>query len=192
MIIRVEINNKEYAVDAYENNAEGQVQLNDTFHLDEENVKIEKDTVFGTLDSQITIKISLEDIKDILKDDMVEDTVSILRSRGVGNTYDRSKAFDTAHDILSDLKYDIADEADNIMTRKYTTQDGLTIIDEELMQCPHKCGECIGTEEYGTGCMHGCHDCINCDGAQCLNGASDNYGRDAGEIAHDCDDWEGA
>ena len=190
MIIRVLINNNEYAVDVYENNPDGEVQINDTFHVNENEVDVERDTVFGTLDNQITIKIPYETIKEIVKDYMVEDAVSILRSRGAGNTYDRSHAFDTAHDVLSDLKYDIADAADKIMTNKYTTKDGLTIIDDVLKDCPHKCGDCIGTEYYGQECLHGCGDCGYFDGGNCIHSGSNHCGCLGGECAHDCYEWD--
>lgn len=190
MIVKILVNGKEFGVDVYENNPDGEVQINDTFHLNEDEVDIERDTIFGTLDNQITVKIPYEIIIEIVKDDMVEDAVDILRSRGPGNTYNRDHAFNTAHDVLSDLKYDIADAADKIMTDKYTTQDGFTIIDDVLKDCPHKCGDCIGTEYYGQECLHGCGDCGHFDGGNCIHSGSNHYGCLGGECAHDCYEWD--
>lgn len=186
MIVKISIYNNEYAVDVYENNPEGEIQINDTFHLDENEIDVERDTVFGTLDNQVTIKIPYKIIREIIKDDMVEDVISLLRDRGSGNTYDRSHAFDIANNVLSDLKYDVADAADKIMTDKYTTADGLTIIGGDLVNCPHKCGECINEPDE---CMHGCHDCGYFDGSNCIHSGSANCGCLDVYCACDCPDW---
>ena len=187
MIVKISIYNNEYGVDVYENNPDGEIQINDTFHLNEDEIDIERDTVFGTLDNQITIKIPYETIREIVKNDMIEDAISILRSRGPGNTYDRSHAFDVAHDVLSDLKYDIANAADKIMTDKYTTKDGFTIIGGEAMNCPHKCGDCINDPDE---CLHGCHDCGYFDGSTCVHSGSYNCGKIDTQCAHDCYEWD--
>ena len=125
MIVKILVNGKEFGINVSENNYMGEVEVHDTFHCATEEDGL--DTIFGTNDPMITVKISYEDIIEIIKKDMIEDSISILLSRGTGNTYDRDMAFDTANDILSDLKYEIADEVDNIMTEKYTDEDNLII-----------------------------------------------------------------
>ena len=193
MIVNILINGKQFGIDVYENNPNGEVQINDTFHLKEDEIDIERDTVFGTLDNQITVKIPYETIKEIVKNDMIEDIVSILRSRGAGNTYDRGHAFDTANDILSDLKYDIADAADKIMTEKYTTDDNLEIKGDDIIydsQCKHACKNCAGYETTGD-CNHGCFDCSHFDGGNCINMESNYYGCEGDIYAADCHTWDG-
>ena len=192
MIVKILINGKEYGVDVYENNFDGEVQVNDTFHCEAE--ADSRDTIFGTNDQMVTVKISYEDIIEIIKKEMIEDSISILLSRGTGNTYDRDMAFDTAHDVLSDLKYEIADEVDNIMTEKYTCEDNLTIKGDDTMyepQCKHNCADCAGYETTGD-CNHGCHDCIHFDGGNCVNSCSNYYGCEGGECAADCHEWKTA
>lgn len=117
VVVKILINGNEFGVDITENNYEGEVEIHDTFHCKAE--EDSRDTIFGTNDPMVTIKISYEDIIEIIKKDMIEDSISILLSRGTDNTYNRDMAFDTANDILSDLKYEIADEVDNIMTEKF-------------------------------------------------------------------------
>ena len=55
MIIKILVNGKEYGVDVYENNFDGEVQVNDTFHCEAEEDGL--DTIFGTNDQMITVKI---------------------------------------------------------------------------------------------------------------------------------------
>lgn len=61
MIVRVLVDSVEYGVDVYENNFDGEVQINDTYHCDDKhNCEVtidDRDTIFGTVDQQITIKI---------------------------------------------------------------------------------------------------------------------------------------
>lgn len=189
MIVKILINGKEYGVDVYENNFDGEVQVNDTFHCEAE--ADGRDTIFGTNDENITVVIPMDEIKESIIAEMIDDVVDDLRSRGVGNTYDIDHAYEYTAIRLADLKATIANEADQIMTNQHTTADGFTIIDDVLKDCPHKCGDCIGTDEYGTGCMHGCHDCGHNDGSTCLNGESGYYGHDVCQCAHDCVDWNG-
>ena len=55
MIIKILINGKEYGVDVSENNYMGEVEIHDTFHCAAEEDGL--DTIFGTNDPMITIKI---------------------------------------------------------------------------------------------------------------------------------------
>lgn len=55
MIVKILVNGKEYGVDVYENNFDGEVQVNNTFHCKAEADGF--DTIFGTNDQMITIKI---------------------------------------------------------------------------------------------------------------------------------------
>ena len=61
MIIKILVNGKEYGVDVYENNFDGEVQVNDTFHCEAEADGF--DTIFGTNDQMITIKIGDDNMK---------------------------------------------------------------------------------------------------------------------------------
>jgi len=62
MIVKILVNGKEYGVDVYENNFDGEVQVNDTFHCEAEEDGF--DTIFGTNDPMVTIKIKGDDIMD--------------------------------------------------------------------------------------------------------------------------------
>lgn len=187
MICKILVNGKEFGVNVYENNFDGEVQVNNTFHCEAE--ADGRDTIFGTNDENITVIIPMDEIKESIIAGMIDDVVDDLRSRGVGNTYNIDHAYEYTADRLADLKTTIANEVDQIMINQYTTQDGFTIIDDVLKDCPHKCGDCIGTDLYGEGCMHGCHDCGNNDGSTCLHPCSGSYGRDTCECACDCGEW---
>ena len=55
--------------------------------------------------------------------------------------------------------------------------------------CPHKCGDCKGTEFED--CEHGCFDCGHFDGGSCIHSGSSHYGCYGNECACDCYEWEG-
>lgn len=55
MIVKILVNGKEYGINIYENNFDGEVQVNDTFHCEAEADGF--DTIFGTNDQMITIRI---------------------------------------------------------------------------------------------------------------------------------------
>lgn len=186
MIVKVLINGKEFGIDAYENNFNGEVQVNNTFHCEAE--VDGRDTIFDTNDEMITIKIEYEDVIEIVKEEMIEDIINNLRDRGAGNTYDRDLAFSYTNDVLSDLKYEIADAADKIMTEKYTDEDNLTIKYDP--QCQHNCDNCAGYETTDE-CNHGCFDCGHFDGGNCINRASSHYGCEGDVPAADCHEWTG-
>ena len=188
MIVKILVNGKEFGIDAYENNFDGEVQVNDTFHCEAE--ADGRDTIFGTNDENITVVIPMDEIKESIIAGMIDDVVDDLRSRGVGNTYNIDHAYEYTAIRLADLKATIANEADQIMTNQHTTADGFTIIDDILKDCPHKCGDCIGTEYYGQECLHGCHDCGYFDGGNCIHSGSGHCGCLGGECAHDCYEWD--
>lgn len=182
ILVNSELTEEEFGIQAYENNFDGECKVQNDFHCIAE--VDGRDTIFGTNDENITVCLPLVDL-------LANEVVSSLRDRGVGNTYDDELPDEYTNDLLAPFAKAIADKAHEIMKQKYTTQGGDIIIDEELKDCPHKCGDCIGTDEYGMGCMHGCHDCGHNDGSTCLNGESGYYGRDMCQCAHDCIDWDG-
>lgn len=57
---------------------------------------------------------------------------------------------------------------------------------DEIMNCPHKCGDCITSPDD---CVHGCHDCGYFDGGNCVHSGSVNCGCLDGYCACDCPDW---
>lgn len=61
VVVKILINGKEYGVDMSENNYAGEVEIHDTFHCEAE--EDGRDTIFGTNDPMITIKIG----DDIMK-----------------------------------------------------------------------------------------------------------------------------
>ena len=173
----------EFGAHIYENNYDGECVVHDDHHCRADVDGF--DTIFGSNDKNITMKIPLVEM-------LADQVVNNIRSRGEGNTYDDELADEYTNDVLVPFAKYISDLAHDIMKKKYTTTDGLTIIGDEIMNCPHKCGACIGTDEYGVGCMHGCHDCGHWDGSTCLNGACSRCGHDTYECACDCNEWEGA
>lgn len=191
MICKILVNGKEFGVDVYENNFDGEVQVNDTFHCKAH--ESGRDTIFGSNDQQIVIELPLDEVKDAIRPfiikQLIDDIVNKLRSRETGNTYDDDMADEYTNDRLSDLQREISNGVDKVMTDKWTTADGLTIIDDELVHCPHKCGDCIGTELYGESCAHGCHDCGYFDGGNCIHSGCSHVGCLGGECACDCGEW---
>lgn len=60
VVVKILINSKEYGVDITENNHTNEVTIHDTFHCE---AKVDgHDTIFGTEDPMITIKIKGDDI----------------------------------------------------------------------------------------------------------------------------------
>ena len=188
MIIKILINGKEFGIDAYENNFDGEVQVNDTFHCEAE--ADGRDTIFGTNDENITVVIPMDEIKDSIITGMIDDVVDDLRSSELGNTHNIDLAYEYTAIRLADLKTTIANEVDQIMINQYTTVNDFKIIDDVLKDCPHKCGDCINTEYYGQECLHGCHDCGYFDGGNCIHSGSGHCGCLGGECAHDCNEWD--
>lgn len=193
MIVNILVNGKQFGVDVYENNFDGEVQVNDTFHCEAHAAG--RDVIFGTNDEQIVVQLPVEELKEAFKPlvvkELIDDTIDTLRSRKEpGDTYTIDDAYEYATDTLSELKWSIANGVDKIMTEKYTLADNRTIVDEILVDCPHKCGDCIGTDLYGEGCMHGCHDCGYFDGGNCIHSGSNHYGCYGGECACDCYEWD--
>ena len=62
MIIKILVNGKEFGIDVYENNFDGEVQVNDTFHCEAEEDGL--DTIFGTNDQMITVKIGDDNMEE--------------------------------------------------------------------------------------------------------------------------------
>lgn len=58
MILKILINGKEYGIQIYENNFDGEVEVQDTYHL--EVIDSGFDDIFGTNDEQITVKLKEE------------------------------------------------------------------------------------------------------------------------------------
>lgn len=171
---------EEFGAQLYENNFDGECEVQDDFHCIAE--VDGRDTIFGSNDENVTIRLPLVRI-------LAEQVVDDLCSRGVGNTYDEDLAMQYAQERVNDFVWRIADRADAMM-EDHTTKDGLTIIDDVLKDCPHKCGDCIGTEYYGQECLHGCGDCGYFDGGNCIHSGSYNCGNLGGECAHDCYEWD--
>ena len=71
MIVKILVNGKEFGVNVYENNFDGEVQVNDTFHCEAKEDGF--DTIFGTNDQMITVNISYNDIKEIKGDNTMYD-----------------------------------------------------------------------------------------------------------------------
>ena len=193
MIVNILVNGKQFGVDVYENNFDGKVQVNDTFHCEAHAAG--RDVIFGTLDEQIVVQLPVEELKEALKPlvikELIDDTIDTLRSRREpGDTYTIDDAYEYTADTLSELKWNIANGVDKIMTEKYTLADNLTVVDEILVDCPHKCGDCIGTEYYGQECIHGCDDCGYFDGSNCVHSGSYNCGNCGDKCAYDCCDWD--
>ena len=177
ILVNSELTEKEFGVQAYENNSDGVCGVQDDFHCIAE--VDGRDTIFGTNDENITVKIPLARI-------LAEQVVDDLCSRGTGNTYDDDLALEYAQNRMNEFTCKVADLADAIMIDKYTTRDGLTIIGGDLVHCPHKCGECINEPDD---CMHGCHDCGYFDGGNCIHSGSPNCGCLDDYCACDCSEW---
>ena len=128
MIVKILVSGKEFGVNVYENNFDGEVQVNDTFHCKAE--ADGRDTIFGTNDENITVVIPMDEIKK---------------------------------EIIA------------------------KVIKKDIINCPHKCGDCLDIEDD---CAHGCHDCGYFDGGNCIHGGSDHCGCLGGECAHDCYEWD--
>lgn len=62
MIIKILVNGKEFGIDVSENNYMGEVEVHETFHCTAEEDGL--DTIFGTNDPMITVKIGDDNMKE--------------------------------------------------------------------------------------------------------------------------------
>ena len=173
-----------FGVHLYENNFDGECVVQDDSHCVADVDGL--DDIFGTNDQRVVVRIPASEIAKIIAGQVVDD----LLSRGAGNTYDDDMALEYTNDRLADFAQEITDLVHVEMKDKYTTADGFTIIGDDIMDCPHKCGDCIDSPYEGE-CMHGCHDCGHYDGGNCLHSGSNNFGCYGDQCAADCYEWEG-
>ena len=110
ILVNSELTEEEFGIQAYENNSDGQCEVQDDFHCIAE--VDGTDTIFGTNDKNITVCLPLVDL-------LANEVVSKLRDRGVGNTYDDELSDEYTNDVLAPFAKAIADKAHEIMKQKY-------------------------------------------------------------------------
>ena len=81
------------------------------------------DDIFGTND--FTIRIQLESFN---KDNIVNNIVDHIISTRSGQMYDEEIARNCIDDYLSDFTQELFEKIDDVMIKKYTGNDNLTII----------------------------------------------------------------
>jgi len=62
VVVKILVNGKEYGIDMNENNYAGEVEIHDTFHCETEEDGC--DTIFGTNDPMVTIKIGDDNMEE--------------------------------------------------------------------------------------------------------------------------------
>jgi len=111
----------ESAVFLYENNENGEVFVQDTFHC--EVVDESLDTVFGTNEQQVTIINKLSNQREAIANAIVDDIVSCRP----GEMYDEEILDMFVNDFFAEEMEKIREIVDEKMMNDYLEEDNLTI-----------------------------------------------------------------
>ena len=108
------------AIHVYENNYNGEVSVNDTYHCDVE--AVEFDSIFGTNDQEVAIQLDYNLKRNFVAEEIVADIVS----QRVGQIYDEELLCEfTNHYFESELEK-IRELVDEKM-QDYLEDDNLTV-----------------------------------------------------------------
>ena len=108
------------AVEIYENNYNGDVSVNDTYHCDVEAVEL--DSVFGTNDKSVAIQLDHNLKRKFAADEIVADIVS----QRAGQTYDEELLCEFTNDYFESELEKVKELVDERM-QDYLDEDNLTV-----------------------------------------------------------------
>ena len=108
------------AIHVYENNYNGDVSVNDTYHCDVEAVEL--DSVFGTNDKSVAIQLDHNFKRNFVADEIVADLVS----QRVGQVYDEELLCEFTNDYFESELEKIREIVDEKM-QDYLEDDNLTV-----------------------------------------------------------------
>lgn len=108
------------AVNVYENNYNGDVSVNDTFHCDAEVTDL--DTIFGTNDQEVVIQLDQNLKRNFVADDIVADIVS----QRAGQIYDEELLCEFTNDYFESELEMVRELVDEKM-KGYLEEDNLTV-----------------------------------------------------------------
>ena len=109
------------AVNVYENNYNGEVSVNDTFHCNADAVDL--DTIFGTNDQQVAIQLDHNLKRKFAADEIVADIVS----QRAGQTYDEELLCEFTNDYFESELEKVKELVDERM-QDYLDEDNLTVM----------------------------------------------------------------
>ena len=108
------------AVNVYENNYNGEVSVNDTFHCNANAVDL--DTIFGTNDQEVAIQLDHNLKRKFAADEIVADIVS----QRAGQTYDEEPLCEFTNDYFESELEKVKELVDERM-QDYLDEDNLTV-----------------------------------------------------------------
>ena len=108
------------AIHVYENNYNGDVSVNDTYHCDVEAVEL--DSVFGTNDKSVAIQLDHNLKRKFAADEIVADIVS----QRAGQTYDEELLCEFTNDYFESELEKVKELVDERM-QDYLDEDNLTV-----------------------------------------------------------------
>ena len=108
------------AIHVYENNYNGDVSVNDTYHCDVEAVEL--DSVFGTNDKSVAIQLDHNFKRNFVADEIVAD----ILSQRAGQVYDEELLCEFTNDYFESELEEIREIVDEKM-QDYLEDDNLTV-----------------------------------------------------------------
>ncbi len=108
------------AIHVYENNYNGEVSVNDTFHCNADAVDL--DTIFGTNDQEVAIQLDHNLKRKFAADEIVADIVS----QRAGQTYDEELLCEFTTDYFESELEKVKELVDERM-QDYLDEDNLTV-----------------------------------------------------------------
>lgn len=108
------------AIHVYENNYNGEVSVNDTYHCDVE--AVEMDSIFGTNDKEVTIQLDHNLKRNFAADEIVADIVS----QRAGQVYDEELLCEFVNHYFESELEKIRELVDEKM-QDYLEDDNLTV-----------------------------------------------------------------
>lgn len=108
------------AVNVYENNYNGEVSVNDTFHCNADAVDL--DTIFGTNDHEVAIQLDHNLKRNWIADEIVADIVF----QRAGQTYDEELLCEFTNDYFESELEKVKELVDERM-QDYLDEDNLTV-----------------------------------------------------------------
>ena len=108
------------AIHVYENNYNGDVSVNDTYHCDVE--AVEMDSIFGTNDKEVTIQLDY----NLKRNFVAEEIVADILSQRAGQVYDEELLCEFTNDYFESELEKVKELVDERM-QDYLDEDNLTV-----------------------------------------------------------------
>ena len=108
------------AVNVYENNYNGEVSVNDTFHCNADAVDL--DTIFGTNDQEVAIQLDHNFKRNFVAEEIVAD----ILSQRAGQVYDEELLCEFTNDYFESELEKVKELVDERM-QDYLDEDNLTV-----------------------------------------------------------------